>query len=166
MSAVTEEEAGSRAAGRRDRRRPGRRGPRALLAVAAAVVLLATAVAVAAVPSLREEIRLSFTRRPASFTELYFTADPSIDGAAVTLPMALNAHGTGVKSYQLKVVLQAADGTEVAGTVLTVQPRDGTPVPSVAKLQTTKEVTSALVELVGHPQTLRFRFDKPKTANP
>ncbi|MFJ5922058.1 hypothetical protein ACIQF6_05525 [Kitasatospora sp. NPDC092948] len=163
MSAVVED-TGPRE-GTRRRGRPGRSARTLFAGIAAATVLVA-AVAVAAVPSLREQIGLSFTRRPAAFTELYFTADPSIDGATVTLPMALNAHGTGVKSYQLKVTLRAADGTVVADTVLTVQPRDGTAVPARAELRTTKEVTLAEAELVGHPQTLRFRFGKSKHANP
>jgi hypothetical protein len=117
------------------------------------------------VPAARTVLLQSFTKQSSSFTELYFTSDPSFDGATVVVPVSLNAHGTGVESYQIRLTLESPSGEALATTTLNLEPRDGTPMSVVAHLQAKADVTLVRASLVGHPQTLHFHFGKPQTPN-
>ncbi len=153
------------ARGRGRRRGPGvsRRLTAGLLAASAAVFLGGV---VWSVPSTRNVLLESFTRQGSSFTELYFTAEPTFDGATVIVPVSLTDHGTGVSSYRMEVTLESPSGGAVATTTVDLAPRDGTPVPVVARLQATAEVSRVRVALVGRPQTLHFTFGQPKIDDP
>lgn len=172
-------EGGAEAGGRTEPDQPtarrGRRRRRAAVATrrrpALTGLLIGVTVLVAvtvgwSVQPVRTVLLQSFTRQNASFTELYFTSNPSFEGATAVVPLALNAHGTGVKAYELKVTLLAADGKAVSENVLPVVPKDGTPVPLVARLSAAKDVALVRVALVGHPQTLHFRFGKAEDPKP
>ncbi|GAA1156956.1 hypothetical protein F4556_002563 [Kitasatospora gansuensis] len=164
----TEPEPEQPAARRGRRRRRAAAAPRrpavtGLLIGVAAVVLATVAWSVQPV---RTVLLQSFTQQNASFTELYFTTNPSFEGATAVVPLALNAHGTGVNAYELKVTLLAADGKTVSENVLPIAPKDGTPVPLVARLPAAKDVAMVRVALVGHPQTLHFRFGKAEDPKP
>jgi hypothetical protein len=151
---------------RRGRRRPPSLRTRVLTAVLAAGALVAAAVAGWSVPEVRRQLLDSFTQRGASFTELYFTADPSFDGGTVVVPLAVTDHGTGSTSYQLKVTLESPDGSTAATDTVPLVPKDGTPVPAVVKLQSNGNVAQVRVALLGHTQTLHFRFGQQPTTAP
>ncbi|WP_371497943.1 hypothetical protein OG871_18450 [Kitasatospora sp. NBC_00374] len=150
----------------RGRRAVAQLRSRRLLGPAAGLVAVCLAVAVAwVVPASREVLRQSFTKQSSPFTELYFTSEPTFEGATVVVPVAVNAHGTGIKSFQLDVVLEGPGGKPVTATTLPLTPRDGTAVPLVARLATSNaDVAVVRVALKGHPQKLHFRFGKPQAA--
>ncbi|GAA4852835.1 hypothetical protein [Kitasatospora terrestris] len=146
-----------RTAARPRRRRPTGNGRRLRLAAA----VLAAAVAVVGVCSLepvRTVLEQSFTKQQTPFAELYFTASPTFEGATVVVPLALNDHGTGAKSYEVKVTLESADGKAVATTSVPLVPHEGAPVPIVVRLDAKGEVSVVRVSLPGHPQKLHYRF--------
>jgi hypothetical protein len=85
----------------------------------------------------------------------------------VLVPVALNAHGTGVKQYQLKVTLESARGKPLGTATVKLKPRDGRAVPVVAKVRRTGAgVASVRVVLVGHPQSLHYSFVPTATGTP
>ena len=139
-------------------RRPGRTvaGPAVVLA------LLGLCVCAWATPQVRTVLSQSFTEQAAPYTELYFTTPPTFDGASVTVPMAVNAHGTGAGSYRLQVQLESSTGAVVAATTVTLVPRNGIPVQVTAHLPVPASVSASVgsvsVTLVGHPQQLHFAF--------
>jgi hypothetical protein len=155
-------------AGRRKRRTPPASPGRRLAGLAAALV---AAVVLGAwlwsVPTVRTELRQSFTRQQTPYTELYFTAAPSFDGGDVIVPVSLNAHGTGVAQYRLKVTLVSAKGKSLGTRTVKLKPRDGRAVPVVAKVRRkSAAVASVRVALVGHPQSLHFSFVPTATGTP
>ncbi|MDH6116437.1 hypothetical protein ABH930_000836 [Kitasatospora sp. GAS204A] len=154
-------------ASRRGRRRRGA-GPRTKVAAALLAVLALVGLGgwLWSVPTLRSQVLDSFTERGSSFTELYFTTDPTIQGATVVVPITVTDHGTGARSYQLKVTLESPNGSASATDTVSLVPKDGTPVPVVVRLQTNDAAAMVRVDLLGHPQTLHFHFGKQPTANP
>ncbi|WP_441245657.1 hypothetical protein [Kitasatospora sp. McL0602] len=147
------------AASRRRRRRPSgpRRAGTAVLAVLAAVGLGA---ACWSVPAVRTELRQSFTEQDKVYAELFFTTLPTFEGATVVVPVAVTDHGEGAKGYQLAVTLESPSGQAVDSTTVKIAARYGAPVVTVVKLQAKSEVAMVRVALVGHPQTLHYRFGK------
>jgi hypothetical protein len=150
---------------RRARRRPHRVRAGALLACAVAAVL-ALAFALASIPAVHTVLLQSFTREPSTFTELYFTSAPGFDGDTVVVPVSVNDHGTGAASYRIRVTLESPSGKTVATTTVNLRPRDGSPVPVVARLTTTASVALVRVALLGHPQTLHFSFGSSTSPGP
>ncbi|WP_059010405.1 hypothetical protein [Streptomyces specialis] len=151
--------AGTRARPRRRRDRPrdgARAGRRALVALVAAVVGVAAALAV---PAVRDELRNSFTRLPSEYAELYFTALPTVEGTTAVVPVTLADHHTGTGSYRLRVWLESADGEITASDTITVVPEGDTPAPSVIRLPMRGDPVAVGVELLGHDQTLHYRFE-------
>jgi hypothetical protein len=119
------------------------------------------------VPPVRTVLLQSFTRQQTPFTELYLTGTPSFDGGDVLVPLALNAHGTGIAQYQLKLTLESAKGSPLGTATVKVKARDGRAVPVVAKVRRTGTgVTSVRVALVGHPQSLHYSFVTRATGTP
>ncbi|MFJ8043008.1 hypothetical protein ACIRBX_21190 [Kitasatospora sp. NPDC096147] len=155
---------GTPARARTSRRRRAAGPPWRRPALAALAVVLLAALAWQ-VPPVRTVLRQSFTQQNAAFTELYFTDTPAFEGATAVVPVALNAHGTGEKAYRLRVVLLTIDGAGVNERTLDVTPEDGTPVRATARVPAGSDVTAVRVELVGHPQTLLFRFGRAEDPN-
>ncbi len=153
------------AARRRRRRGPSLRGrlTAGLLAVAVAVPVGAVAWSV---PPVRKVLLESFTERPRPYAELFFTSAPSFEGATVIVPLAVTDHGEGAKGYQIKVTLESAAGAAVATTTVKLDAHFGAPVPVVAKLQAPADVALLRVALVGHPQTLHYRFGNAQIPKP
>lgn len=159
---------GSSGAGRRKRRNPpappGRRATALAGALVAAVLLGGW---LWSVPSVHAVLMQSFTRQQTPFTELYLTAPPSFDGGIVLVPVALNAHGTGVKQYQLRMTLESAGGKPLGTATVKLKPRNGRAVPVVAKVRRTGAgVVSVRVVLVGHSQSLHYSFVPTATGTP
>lgn len=144
-----------------------RRRPKAF----AVVVLLVLAVAVAlAFPAVRQELRQSFTALPASYTELYFTEAPAVEGGTAVVPVSLVPHGTDGRDYDVRVWLRAPDGRVTADTTTTVAAEPGEPARTVARLPlpdgATGDGTVVHVALTGLEQTLHFRLDARSTPGP
>lgn len=131
--------------------------------LAAALVTVAVlAAGLWSVSSVRTVLLQSFTRQQTPYTELYFTDSPRFDGGKVVVPVAVNAHGTGVTSYRLRVTLESAGGRPVGTATVKFAPRDGKPVPVVARVgRKTAEVAVVRVALVGHRQSLHYSFVTP-----
>ena len=153
------------AARRRRRRGPSLRGRVTAGLVAGAVALALGAVAWS-VPATRKVLLESFTERPRPYAELFFTSSPSFEGATVLVPLAVTDHGEGAKGYQIKVTLESPTGAAVATTTVKLEAHFGAPVPVVAKLPATGDVAMLRVALVGHPQTLHFRFGNAQSPKP
>ncbi|MFC7218047.1 hypothetical protein ACFQLX_07680 [Streptomyces polyrhachis] len=162
MSPRLDEEAPRRARGAPPRGGRRRREPRMheRLPLIAAAVALVAALAAAGwfVPSVREVLAQSFTRQPEPYTELYFTKDPHFDGTTVVVPLAVNDHGTGVRTHRVTVTLETAKGRAVGSTTLRVKPHRGAPVGATARLDTKGKAEAAMVRvaLAGFAQTLQY----------
>jgi hypothetical protein len=169
--AVSTEDASDADRGVRGRRRRASAGRGPVLRsrpVAVLAGLLAAAVAGWAlwtVPVTREVLLDSFTERPRTYAELFFTATPGFEGSTVVVPIAVTDHGEGSEGYQVRVTLESPSGQVLATSTTAVTPRYGAPVPLVAKLQTNADVALVRVALVGHPQSLYFRFGKSQTTH-
>ncbi len=88
-------------------------------------------------PGVRTVLRQSFTRMPQATTAIYFTADPTIRGAVLNVPITVDGTDTGTSTYQVKVWTETAAGTVDASTQ--------------AKVPTVKGVTAAVVTLTVAP---------------
>ncbi|WP_037575686.1 hypothetical protein [Phaeacidiphilus oryzae] len=139
-------------------------GARVSAGVAGLAVLLAAGVLLWTLQPVRTVMLQSFTRIPQSFTELYFTTSPVFDGDTVIVPVSLNAHGTGVRTYRLRVTLDSDGGKALAATTLVLHPRDGVATRSVTRLRSAGSVADVRVALLGHPQRLRYSFGTTRTA--
>jgi hypothetical protein len=124
------------------------------------LVLVLALIVVATVPAARRQLRESFTRLPTEYTELYFTAEPSVSGARITVPVGLLHHGANSGSYVVRAQVSTADGQAgpAAEKDLTAQPEiAGTVVLTVASPgESTAYVVN--VTLPGHTQTLQYRL--------
>ncbi|MDX2705416.1 hypothetical protein PV350_21510 [Streptomyces sp. PA03-6a] len=138
--------------------------PRRRIAGAAVAVVVAVALGAGlwSVPAVRTVLLQSFTRQPAPFTEIYFTAAPRFDGSTLIVPVAVNAHGTGPAPLRLKLTLESAKGKVVATRTVGLKPKDGKAVPVVTRFTKTTGTTLVRVALVGHEQTLHYNFVTPK----
>jgi hypothetical protein len=143
---------------RRRRRRPLGGRLRWAAGIAAVVVAAVLSGVLWSVPTVRTVLLQSFTERQPAFTELYFTAAPTFDGATVIVPLALNAHGTGIRSYQVRIALDDAKGRPLVTRQLTQDVKDGAVTPLMVRVQATGDVAGVRVALVGHPQTLHYAF--------
>ncbi|MFE5491985.1 hypothetical protein ACFQ7Z_18850 [Streptomyces virginiae] len=113
-------------------------------------------------PSVRKVLLDSFTRRQATYIELYFTENPRFDGASVLVPFAVNDHGSGARSLVATLTVEAANGSVLATETYPVEPHQGAAVPVTARIRAKgTDVALVRVSLTGHPQTLHFRFGRP-----
>ncbi|MFJ3922895.1 hypothetical protein [Streptomyces sp. NPDC090022] len=128
---------------------------------AALALVLATGLGAGAwsLPPVRTVLLESFTRQEQPFIELYFTENPRFDGASVLVPFAVNDHGSGARSLEVKLTVEGKDGKALAAQTYQVKPHQGAAVPVSARLKAKGgDVTQVRLALVGHPQTLHFRF--------
>lgn len=115
-----------------------------------------------ALPPVRTVLLESFTRQQSSFIELYFTENPRFDGASVLAPFALNDHGSGARTLHVKLTVEAKDGKVLATETYTVEPHQGAAVTVTPRVRAKgADVDMIRLSLVGHPQTLHFRFGPP-----
>lgn len=149
------------AAGRRrssrSRGRPGTR-KRVLAAVAAGISVLIL-VLMAMLPPVRTVLRQSFTRQPAAYTEMYFSGKPVVSGILLTIPVTVVDHGTGAKSFVLKVWTTDGGGKAGTPTSITVTPQHGS-ATTVVKLSIQLPAYAQVlwVNLAGREQTLHYRI--------
>ncbi|MEW1907752.1 hypothetical protein AB0442_04745 [Kitasatospora sp. NPDC085895] len=155
------EETAPKPAGRR--RRTARRRRRPAVVLAGALAAVAVGFALWTAPTTREILLDSFTERPRTYAELFFTATPGFEGSTVVVPVAVTDHGEGSQGYRVRVTLESPSGQVLASSTTPLKAHYGAPVPLVAKLQTNADVALVRVALVGHPQSLYFRFGKSQT---
>ncbi|MFJ8474530.1 hypothetical protein [Kitasatospora sp. NPDC094011] len=158
----------SHRAGRRPGGPPGRRRPR-LRALALLAAVLATAVAVPllwAQPMVRLALRQTFTRIPADYDELYFTQLPTTAGGQAVIPLSVVQHGTPTPNLQLRVSLTTPGGTVTGSTTVTLVPKPDTPVGTTVHLPLTEPDAEVQVALLGHDQTLHYRFQATASPEP
>jgi hypothetical protein len=131
-----------------------RRSTRLVLGALAALIAL---VGLSRVPAVHTVLRQSFSQLPAANTELYFTTPPSVSGAALSVPITVNVHGTAVHPVTVKVWLVNGSGKTDAATSVTLTPEHGT-AAKVVSLQVPRDAEVVYVNLVGRPQTLHYRI--------
>lgn len=137
-------------------------GIRALLTLGMAV-LIGTAFAS---PLVRDQLRLSFTHVPETYTELYFASEPEVrdapGGQQVSLTFVVaNHHGQTVAAYPYRVSL--THGGRVTATddgVVTARPSgDPTPVPIAMSVPADSiDGGSVRVELLGRSEFIQHLF--------
>jgi len=145
------------------------RGPARRVGLVITTVAVAVLVTIAlAVPRVRLELRRSYTRLPAEYTELYFGKDPSLErtpsGYLAIVPVSVVRHGTGATRYALDLSLSTGDGQVVDSSTVTVDAEPEVPVATVVRLgpvpsRFASGATVVQVSLAGHPQTLHYRLD-------
>lgn len=157
-----------RGGGRAPRRPRGRRPAHLRLIAALLAVAVAVAVAVACfAPGVRSVLRESFTQIPASYTELYFTSPPTLDGNTATVPVSVVPHGDAGLTHRVRVLVEAPGGRVTASTTRTVTaPAADVRTASVVRLPVSDGGSVVRVELVGHDQTLHFRLGAPGSPTP
>jgi hypothetical protein len=121
------------ARGRSKRREAGPELPRANGRVVAAAVIVLVAVGALFVPHVRLVLRQSFTEMPQTYTSLAFSADPTIQGTVLSVPVTVQGTNTGLNTYQVKVWTVNGAGRVDESTT--------------AKVPTVKGVTAAVVRL-------------------
>jgi hypothetical protein len=121
------------ARGRARRRESRPELPRANGRVVAAAVIVLVAVGALFVPHVRLVLRQSFTQMPQTYTSLAFTADPTIQGTVLSVPVTVQGTNTGLNTYQVKVWTVNGAGKVDESTT--------------AKVPTVKGVTAAVVTL-------------------
>lgn len=139
-------------------------GRRRLVRFAPALVLVLALLVAAVSPGARTMLRESFTRLPADYTELYFTAEPSLTGsgakARIAVPVGVLHHGASTASYVVRAQVSSSDGQKgpVAEKDLTARPE--TPGATVLTVEVPDAATTYVVNvtLPGHPQTLQYRL--------
>lgn len=139
--------------------------PRRLVRFAPVLVVVLALIAAAVSPGLRTTLRESFTRMPSEYTELYFTAEPSLSGtgtaARITVPVGLLHHGAKTGTYVVRAQVSIADGKTgpAAEKDLTAVPE--TPDTAVLTVSVPGKATSydLTVTLPGHSQTLQYRLE-------
>ncbi|WP_330455738.1 hypothetical protein OIB37_01970 [Streptomyces sp. NBC_00820] len=141
---------------KRARRTPGR-------ALAGGAALCALALAACVLPQVRHELRASFTRLPSTYTELYFTREPSLAHGEIVAPLTLVDHGDSPGRYRLRTWLTTATGKRIGSRTDTLAPRrTEVPVTMTARLsvaggaQRGSGPVVVHVALVGRSQSLHF----------
>jgi hypothetical protein len=130
------------------------------LKYAAVGVLVAVAVAASVtLPSVKTVLKQSFTRLPQPYAALYFTSDPTLDGAALTVPISVQPTDEGVRSYTVRVWTVTAAGTvDPDATAATVSPKNGV-WATVVTLTIAPTAAVVWVALDGTQQTLHYRIN-------
>ena len=146
-----------RSAGPRGQRRS--RSRRRVLAAVAVGLSVLTLVLVGLTPAVRTVLRQSFTRQPASYTELYFSGTPAVSGILLTVPVTVANHATGAKSFVLKVWMTDAVGRTDTTTSITVTPQHGEATTVVkVSVQLPDGAQVLWIGLAGQAQTLHYRI--------
>lgn len=146
-----------RRAAHRARRKTGR-STRITYALAAALVTVGLAAGIS-LPSVQTVLKQSFTRIPQPYAALYFTSDPTLDGAALTVPISVQPTDEGVRSYNVRVWTATAAGTVNGNaTTATVAPKNGV-WTTVVTLTIAPTAAVVWVALDGTQQTLHFRIN-------
>jgi len=155
--------AGMPAGARPDKERRPRRYP---IRLGVAVGLLALALVLWSTGPVQAVIRQSFTRIPTSYTELYFTSTPQLNGLDLTVPITVDAHYINVDSFTVKVWLTNAAGKTDYSTTLQLKAVHGI-ARTVQNVQLPVNAEILWVNLSGQSRTLHYRVaGSPLTTSP
>jgi hypothetical protein len=126
------------------------------IAVSSALAL-ALAVGLWSVPTVRTVLQQSFTRMPAVYTEMYFTATPTLDGALLSAPIKVVGHHTSAASFRLSVWLTTNSGAAEDKTTVNVPAADGTATTAI-KLTVPTDADVVWIALAGSSDSLHYRI--------
>jgi hypothetical protein len=140
------------------RKRPSlsrRRGT--LAAIGLAVVALAGTLALSPVQTV---LKQSFTRLPQPYATIYFTSDPTIDGAALHVPLTVESADTPHGDYGLNVWTVNAAGAVSGKASAKVTTHGATAATTVVTMTVTPDASVVWVSLNGTQQTLHYRIGR------
>ena len=137
------------------RERPGRGRPRFAVPLVALVAVLALAIAV--VPAVRTVLRQSFTRMSAPAAAMYFTGNPTVNGAVLDVPLAIDAHSDATTTLTVKAWLDNGSGTPGKSTTVQVVAH-GSVVKTLLQVPIPVDAEVVWVDLVGQNQALHYRI--------
>jgi len=124
---------------------------------AALAVVLLLALGINTVPVLRTAWHQSFTRMSTPSPAIYFTGNPTVNGAVLDVPIALDAHATSASTFTLQAWLVTGAGKP--GPVLSAKvTSQGGVVKTVLDVQLPVDPEVVWVSLVGQSQTLHYRI--------
>lgn len=135
-----------------------------------ALILLVALLAVAVSPGLRAQLRMSFTRLPSEYTELYFTADPVLAGTVqrpvIEVSVAVLHHGRAAEPFTVRVTVTSASSATgpAVEKALTGDPEKPEPIEVTFAVPGRNTAYDVRVALVGLPQTLQFRLETKDAA--
>lgn len=138
---------------------PRGRSGRGPLGPAAPFVAVAVAVALAigAVPALRTVLRQSFTRISAPAAAMYFTGNPTVNGAVLDVPLAVDAHSEASTTFTVKAWLDNASGKPGTSTTVRIVSH-GSVVTTTLQVPIPLDAEVVWVNLVGQSQSLHYRI--------
>ncbi|MEU6950194.1 hypothetical protein ABZ957_33990 [Streptomyces sp. NPDC046316] len=127
------------------------------------IVLVLLAVVVAAVvavatPAVRKELKQSFSPVPTRYTELYFASAPVVAGDSVIVPVTVDDRGPGERTHQLRISVEASDGSTTATTTTALDPSPDAPATAVSRLPLSAGSVIVRVALLDGSQSLHFRL--------
>ncbi len=140
------------------RKRPSlirRRGT--LAAIGVAIVALAGTLALSPVQTV---LKQSFTRLPQPYATIYFTSEPTIDGAALRVPLTVESADTPQGNYGLNVWTVNASGAVNGKASAKVTTHGSTATTTVVTLPVTPDAAMIWVSLNGTQQTLHYRIGR------
>ena len=135
----------------------GRRNRRNLF-IGCAVALVVILAAALALPPVHTVLKQSFTRVPQPYTALYFTTDPTIDGAVLSVPITVYGVDTGINAYGVRVWTVTASGVVDATKKATVTADKNGNWATVVTLSVAPTASTVWVSLDGTNQTLHYRI--------
>jgi hypothetical protein len=144
-------------------------GPLGCIGVAGAVLaaVLVVVATVATWPAVRQELRVSFTRTPVQYVELFFTTTPSVTRqGTVRVPVTLVHHGAIPAPYvvRARLLTESSATPAVASTVVTADARTIVTVVLLLPAPRATGPRTVVVELVGRAENLHYRLPSPAAA--
>jgi hypothetical protein len=131
-----------------------RRGP---WKVVLGIVVLAGVLALSPVRTL---LKQSFTRLPQPYATIYFTSSPTIDGAALHVPLTVESADAPQSDYGLKVWTVSATGAVSGKTTAAKVTTHGGVTATVVTMPVTPNASVVWVSLDGTQQTLHYRIGR------
>ncbi|BCY15478.1 hypothetical protein [Actinoplanes sp. L3-i22] len=138
--------------------------PRHLARFTPALVVVLALIAALVSPGVRTVLRESFTRMPAEYTELYFSATPSLSGtgakARIAVPVGLLHHGAAGATFVVRAQVSIADGKAGPAAEASVTAAPESPEATVLTVTVPAAATAydVNVTLPGHAQTLHYQL--------
>lgn len=129
--------------------------PRARVVLAGLLVL--AVVGALFVPQVRLILRQSFTHLPQTYTALAFTANPTIQGTVLSVPVTVQGTNTGIGTYQVKVWTVNGAGKVDGSTSAKVPTVKGVSA-AVVKLPIAADAAAVWVSLNGTDHTIYYKI--------
>jgi len=135
----------------------GRRRRRNVL-IGSLIALVAALATAFAAPPVQTVLKQSFTRLPQPYAAIYFTSDPTIDGAVLSVPITVHGVDTGISAYGVRVWTVTASGAVDASRKATVTADKNGVWATVVTLSIAPAAAVVWVSLDGTDQTLHYRI--------